>query len=133
MSGLERSVVLLAQLMERLEANGVVVQQFSAEDFFGENPENEDAELFEHLVQWLLDEGVIRQSDEPVNNGFGYVWYHDLVLTSLGYSLLANKVLPNLTLSQAVKEVSSGSRSYSGLGDFLGGIMGGFTKSIGNG
>ncbi len=132
MSGLERSVSLLAKLIARLEANGVIVATFSPIDFFGKDVSNDDALLFESLIQWLLLEGIIRKNREPVGDGFGFIYTHHLVLTALGYRLLAGKHSANLSLSQTVAKINESGGSYSSLGDFVGSVLGGFTKSIGS-
>lgn len=132
MSDLERSVSLLAKLIARLEANGVLVEKFSPVDFFGKDVSNDDALLFESLIQWLLFEGIIRKSRDPVGDGFGYIYTHYLVLTALGYRLLAGKNSTNLSLSQTVARINASGGSYSSIGDFVGSVLGGFTKSIGS-
>lgn len=38
-----------------------------------------------------------------------------------------------IPVGQAVKEVAEGGKNYAGIGDFFGGVLGGFTKSMGSG
>ena len=131
MSGLEQSEILVAKLVAKLADNGVAPTETRAGDYF-EQVDREKVKLFIHLIDWLLSEGVIRRVREPKGDGFGRVWFHKIVLTSRGFQLLASQFSPDLTLSQAVRKANAAGGNYSGLGDFLGGLLGGFSKSVAN-
>ncbi|OZA06982.1 MAG: hypothetical protein B7Y02_14630, partial [Rhodobacterales bacterium 17-64-5] len=84
--------------------------------------------LFADMVKWLQDEGVVRDQDS-YSDGLGGVVF-DLVLTSRGFWLLEQKFTGDLTLGSAISKVAKNEPMTAGLGDFVGGILGGFTKSI---
>ena len=59
--------------------------------------------------------------------------YYEVVLTSFGFNTLARNMAGTLTLRDQLAEAESGQRSWSSVGDLIGGVLGGFTKTIGNG
>ncbi|MCE8509263.1 hypothetical protein KBY28_12495 [Ruegeria pomeroyi] len=98
--------------------------------------DEEFAPFFFPCVEWLIDEGVIRASgiDKFLEgNAAGIV--RRPVLTSFGMKILGRSVEleeGSISLSKAVREVSEQGRSFSQIGDFFGGLLGGFTKSMGS-
>jgi hypothetical protein len=126
------SELLLAKLMSRLEDNGVRQLDYSVYDFFDEPVSSDNEALFVELVKWLENEGVVRcgyycsgsRTSETVCN---------LVLTSWGFRLLSTEFKANLTLSQAVHNVSSGASGHGKVGELVGGLLGAFTNAIANG
>ena len=57
----------------------------------------------------------------------------DTVLTAKGYALLSQEFQPGLNLLGAVRHVNSSGQGYANAGELIGGILGAFTKSLGNG
>lgn len=89
---------------------------------------------FEDSIRWLREEGIIRYVSELGGTEPGEIYYLDAVLTAKGFELLSQGVSLGgevRTLGTAVRDVSEG-RSYSSLGDFFGGLLGGLTKSLGS-
>ncbi|WP_291735190.1 hypothetical protein [Leisingera sp. F5] len=133
MSDLPKSELVIAKILELLMDWGIQETQLE----FTELGLSEDyASHFFPCVEWLRDEGIIRTgkiSKYLDGNAAGIV--SSPVLTSYGLAALGHKVKVGEIeeqLSQAVKDVSSGGKSYSQIGDLVGGILGGFTKSIGS-
>jgi len=91
--------------------------------------------FFFACVEWLEAEGVIRYreiSRELGNVAAGTVFQP--VLTSYGLSVLGQRLKIGDTetkLSEAVENVSAGNASYAKAGNFAGGLLASFIKSIG--
>ena len=97
-----------------------------------------DEELKPFLAQgckWLIDEGIVRVDNLSESAG-GAIALVNPTITAYGYQLLGQKALiggHELVVGNAVKEISETNKSYSQLGDFVGGVFGGLTKSLGGG
>ncbi|MDO5370823.1 hypothetical protein [Paracoccus sp. (in: a-proteobacteria)] len=133
---LAESKSLVARLVARLAERGLIPTTLSVRDFFDDCGDFEIA-LFDGVTAWLLDEGVIRQTDAAIGDDEDerIVW-KTLVLTSFGFGSLDRKLDGGLTLGEAMKSASSSNRSdrsWSSVGDLIGGVLGGFTKSLGSG
>jgi hypothetical protein len=81
-------------------------------------------DVLRHSVAWLYDEGYIRSN--------GLTAYEGMTLTQKGLAAL-NAVPQGLSAtvgSSLVEATSDSGRNWSGVGDLVGGVIGGFTKSI---
>ena len=91
--------------------------------------------FFFQCLRWLEAEGIIRTSNITQFSDRSCKAINP-VLTSFGIKALNQsiKLVEGETkLADAVNQVSGGQKPYSNLGDFIGGLLGGFTKSIGSG
>ena len=125
----QQSVILQARLIERLSENGVVEEHVSSHDSFESIPTDDEVQLLVDAIKWLEAEGVIR-----TNGGFSGSRDNESIygatLTSRGSWLLDQELSEDLTLGGAIRKVNSGKPSMTGVDDFIGGILGGFTKSV---
>lgn len=130
MDNLQKSEMVIARILAHLAENGL---QPSSLDNGTLDLNDELLPFFSTSYEWLESEGIVRSSNiAKTLNGTMYIT--NPVVTAYGFQLLAQGVTlggEEKSLGKAVKEVSSG-RSYSQLGDLVGGILGGFTKSIGS-
>lgn len=81
-------------------------------------------EMLVHSMNWLSMEGYVRSA--------GLTPYEQLTLTQKGLAAL-NAVPQGLsvTVGTSLVQATSGSeRNWSGIGDLVGGVIGGFTKSV---
>jgi hypothetical protein len=105
--------------------------EVSSHEIFDHPATSDEVQLFVDTVLWLRNEGVVR-----TNGGFSgsVVGEHifDLVLTAKGFWLLEQKLTNDLTLGAALTRIRKGETTHTGLGDFIGAALGGFTKSIGS-
>ena len=128
---MEKSELVIAKILELLMDWGI---QDSKLEFNELELDDSFACFFFPCIEWLSDEGVIRAGEiQKYLNGPGQGTVMRPALTSYGISLLGNSIRVGDTevkLSDAVKAVSSERKSFSGVGDFMGGLLGGFTKSI---
>lgn len=135
-NNLEKSEVVIARILALLMESGIQECTLKFEEL--DLDPDEFGSFFFPCVQWLVDEGVIRvrssqRYQSPIYGGT----ITAPTLTSRGLNLLGQKL--NLgeehnieTLSDRVQTVSNQGADYSGIGDFFGGILGGFTKSMGS-
>jgi hypothetical protein len=131
MTNQEKSELVIARILSYLVDRGIREVTLDFEKLELE-PSFED--FFAPCLRWLQDEGLIRwagvKMDSPVPMRFG-----GHVLTARGYFILGHALTVDgrdLTAAEVIKARSAGSTSQTGLGDFLGGVLGGFTKSMGS-
>lgn len=132
MNKLEESKAIVAKIIAILEANGVVPSVLHVSNFGNEHDEDRSI-LFSSAISWLISEGVIRLKGDPIPDDTDDTWHYEVVLTSFGFNALARNMAGTLTLRDQLAEAKSGQRSWSSIGDLIGGVLGGFTKTIGNG
>lgn len=124
-----KSDLMVASIASRLYQNGVSTQTISILDV-GE----EDEDLFIDAICWMRDEGLIRTSGFASTNDEGITTKaHDCVLSSFGFAAFSNRMERDgkeTTLGTEIKRVSETKSSWGAPGEFIGGLLGGFTKSI---
>ena len=122
---LEISEKMIAAVVHALAGRGVKRTEFSLNDF---ELEGGDINLFVDALLWLSSEGIIRSTVEPpyLLDGTAY----GFTLTAYGYRLLEQDFRGGMTLGRAIRETKETGRSFSSVGDFFGGLLGGLTKSI---
>lgn len=131
LDNLQKSELVISKILEHLLQTGI---QDGVALPFQELGFEEDIEpFFVGCCRWLLDEGIVRCTNEhQVTQGAPMV---NPVITAKGFALLGQPFVQGddgSRVGDAVKEVASGNRNYAGFGDFFGGLLGGFTKSMGS-
>mgnify|MGYP000480616667 CR=1 FL=1 len=132
LDNLQRSEIVISKILQDLVETGLqdgVALQFEDLDL-----DNGFEPFFVGCCRWLLDEGIVRCTNEhQVLKGMPMV---NPVITAKGFALLGQPFAGSVEgnrVGDAVKEVATGNRNYAGVGDFFGGLLGGFTKSISGG
>jgi len=129
-SNLESSERVIAAIVLRLAETGLQSSDLDFSDL-GQPPELEP--FFDVSVTWLIDEGIIRVSGHARLLG-GSGTLIDPALTSKGLGLLGQRVVLREDAGdtgEAVAAIAKGDRSLWQIGDLVGSIIGGFTKSLG--
>lgn len=129
-TAIQQSERIVALILKALLENGIRYGTMLSIENLDFEPSAEDQSIFEGCCLWLLDEGIIRCTNiDQVRRGTPLA---NPAITAHGFSLLGQAFLsePDERLGDAVRNVADGSKSYSGFGDFVGGLLGGFTKSI---
>ena len=130
-SKLEDSEILVAKMMRRFAGNGTLSEMVSTSTFFDDvTPDSVLA--FVETIRWLQAEELIRTSEMPAIIGEPKDQKVRVVCTANGFSLLGKDLGKGETVGSAVTRVSNGT-GYANTGELIGGILGAFTKSIGNG
>ncbi len=129
---IEKSELVIARILSFLIDNGLQDSRLSFKNL-SLLPEYQP--FFQTCIKWLIDEDYVRVTwlVDSISSEFHVC---GAVLTSKGFAILGHKFSVNgghVTAAQLVKEKSEGAANMTGIGDFLGGILGGFTKSLGSG
>jgi len=132
MNNLEKSAVVITKILARLAETGLqgsTLQQTSLD------LDDELRVFFPVCFKWLQSEGLVRAANvkEFFNNDLAAV---NPVLTARGFQMLGQELEfrgKTTNLEMALKDAARDSISVSSVGDFLGGLLGGFTKSLGSG
>ena len=132
MDNLQKSEKVIAVILDHLLKLGL------QESDLDENTLQLDDNLKPFLTQclkWLISEGVVRvENYHDAKDGVFFAYNPSI--TSYGCQILGTSLELNggtQKLGNALREVASTEKSYSQVGDFFGGLLGGFTKSIGSG
>ncbi len=96
--------------------------------------EEEVLATFNDALYWMLDEGLIRVANKSETLG-GTLLLVGVQLTSKGIAVIQTKIDdPEIgeSIERAATEAKGGLEPshYTNIGSFVGGILGGFTKSI---
>ncbi len=131
MDAMKRTNLVLAKILNLALINGVKHWSLSFSDLA---LETEYEPHFYPCISWLEAEGLIRVGEYArTMGGIASGSVEDISLSSRGMAILGQGVEINGTqelISSAVKKVSGGQVDYHPIGDAIGGIMGGFTKSF---
>ncbi|RXV59243.1 hypothetical protein C6W92_15505 [Roseovarius sp. A46] len=131
-TNLQKSELVISKILERLLDLGL--QQGTRLSFEDLDLPKEHAPIYNGCCAWLIEEGVIRCSNKSQALAGNLVMVSPMI-TSRGFALLDQPFVVDddkMRVGQAVKEVADGQRNYAGIGDFVGGLLGGFTKSMGS-
>ena len=125
------SEILVAKIVKCLAQNGVRSVELQTTDFFP-TADQLSIDDFMETIRWLRQEGIVRTDEIP-----RFLFNHPnmkvrCVLTAFGFALLDQKFRNADNLGQAIEKVNASGVGYSNIGDLIGGILGGFTKSIGS-
>jgi len=133
MDDLQKSEILIAKILDTLMQKGIQEWHLSF-DLLALGEEYEP--FYYPCVDWLVEEGVIRVgSINRTLGGYASGSIRNPALTSFGMQILGHDLKigdENQRVSEVVRKISSEGRSFSQAGDFFGGLLGGFTKSIGS-
>lgn len=133
MTNMEKSELVIAKILSLLMDWGGKETQLEFEELeLGED----FAQFFFPCVNWLIAEGVIRTGKIVCFSS----WHEKgkiltPSITAAGMAILGGSISIGESqerLGDVVKKVSNRGANYTGIGDFFGGMLGGFTKSLGN-
>lgn len=132
-TNLQKSELVISKILQHLLDMGL--QQGAALQFQNIGLSDEYETFFNGCCQWLLDEGIVRCTNihQPLSGSLSMA---SPMITSRGFALLDQPFAGTrgeTRVGQAVKDVAEGQKNFAGIGDLIGGILGGFTKSMGNG
>ncbi|WP_223641324.1 hypothetical protein [Rhodobacter sp. TJ_12] len=131
-TNLQKSELVISKILECLLDRGL--QHGTRLCFTDLDLPSDHLPIYNGCCTWLIEEGIIRCEGkaQPI---VGPCVLQNPMITSKGFSILDQTFIAQegkVRVGHAVKEVASGSINYAGIGDFFGGLLGGFTKSIGS-
>jgi hypothetical protein len=125
-------MAVVGQVMARFVSEGLLgqpIDTFAPEAFLGAPV---DPRTFEAVITWMLDEGIIR-GKERVQTIDGRLRIIAAQLTAKGLAIVKHPLPDGDTIEKRVQSQTGGNQFWSSIGDLVGGIAGGFTKSIAGG
>ena len=125
---LRKSEVVVAKVLSLLLEAGL---KRTTVNFQSLNLDPSFEEFFDTSVNWLINEGIIRANFPPVLAGTGTLM--SPVISAYGFSLLGQNIFGSgekKSNREVISQIASAPTSYAGIGDFIGGLLGGFTKSV---
>lgn len=130
MNDLEASELISARIIARLAPMGVnrITLTLRQLDPDGNMPFSE--RLFIDAMYWLEEEGILRFEMEKHQN---HVRMRGCVLSAQGFSMLSQPFSldgKTTTVGDTIKSVEDNGAGYSNVGNFVGGLLAAFTKSI---
>lgn len=133
MDAIERSNVVLAKVLNLAMEHCLSHWNLSFDDL-GLDEQYET--FFYPCVEWLEAEGLIRVGEYArTMGGLANGSIINVSLTSRGMALLGAKFTVNgetETVSEAVKKTTQGGGETYRIGEIIGGVLGGFTKTLGS-
>ena len=132
MDAMEKTNLVIAKILQLAMDHGVSHWSLTFEDL---ELSEDFRTFFFPCVEWLEAEGLIRVgSYQRTLGGLANGSIENIILTSRGMAVLGSQIEIAGTvqpLSNAVDEVSRGKVDYHRIGDAIGGLLGGLTKSLG--
>jgi hypothetical protein len=123
----QKSEVIIAKILNYLSENGTKKCTIEISTIDPKNEISIEKSEFLDTLNWLEQEGMIRSGA----GWLGLVGRSDCVLTAYGFGVLGSPFGQVGTVGSVAKEINDNNGSgLSNIGDFLGGLVGGFTKSI---
>ena len=131
-TNLQKSELVISRILEHLLDLGL--QQGTRLSFDDLDLPQDYGSIDNGCCMWLIEEGIIHCAgiSQAIGGNLGMI---SPMITSKGFALPDQTLVvgeDKIRVGQAVKEVASGQRNYAGFGDFVGGLLGGFTKSMGS-
>lgn len=133
MSGLEKSNVVIAKVLQLAIENGLSHWTLSFADL---GLDKSYSTYFYPCVEWLEAEGVVRVGEYArTMGGYAEGCVMNVSLTARGMALLGCQIEIDgnrMSVAGAVNEASETQGGAHRIGEIIGGVLGGFTKSIGS-
>ena len=125
---LRKSEIVVAKILSILLETG-----FQPSDLGVEKLKLEEGfeKFFELSVIWLMEEKIIRGNFIRTMDRMGRLT--EPMITAHGFELLGQNIVGSADKKsnrEVISQIASSPSSYSGIGDFIGGLLGGFTKSV---
>lgn len=129
---LEQHMAVLGRVTARFVSTGLLAHDIDSravEQFLG-TPE--DKQVFEAVIRWMLDEGLIRVKKVSQTMD-GTIFLVAAQLTAKGLAIVKQPAPDGKTIEQQIKSNSGEDSFWSKIGDLIGSAAGSFTKTIASG
>jgi hypothetical protein len=124
------SEILVASILNLLMKSGLKRIDISAEDVTRIESPDGGSEFFDDVMLWLRNEDLLRYSQETDESFLG------CQLTAYGFSVMGQEFYKSKsgeTVAKTAERIAGDGGNYGKVGDFIGSLVGGFTKSISSG
>ncbi|SDC02313.1 hypothetical protein SAMN05216337_100147 [Bradyrhizobium brasilense] len=131
-SKIDEHMALVARVIAKFVSTGLSVHDIDsrgADRFLGAPVNQND---FIAVLRWMLKENLIHS--EAVNEaGRGAVlMVRHAQLSAKGLAVVRQELSAGDTIEKRIEKADAGGKDWSGIGDLIGGIAGGFYKSLGS-
>jgi hypothetical protein len=129
---LDRHMALVGRTVAAFVSKGLLAVNIGSnepEKFLGAA---EDTKAFADVLQWMLDEEIIRAMRTHRTMDGSITLFH-AQLTAKGIAIVKQPTGEGDTVEKRIRSAESGSSSWSSIGEMIGGFAAGFAKSIGSG
>jgi hypothetical protein len=129
---LDQHMAVMGRVIAKFVSTGLLphnIDSRGVERFLG-TPE--DKKVFEAVIVWMLDEGIIRAKN-VVTIMDGTIHLAAAQLTARGLAIVKQPLPGGDTIEKRVQSPAGGNSFWSSIGDLVGGFAGGFTKSLSSG
>jgi hypothetical protein len=129
---LDQHMAVMGRVMAKFVSSGLLphnIDSRGVEDFLGAP---EDKEVFEGVIVWMLDEGIIRAKNVSQTTD-GTIFLAAAQLTAKGLAIVKQPLSEGETIEKRIQAAGTDSSLYSKIGDLIGSAAGSFAKSVGSG
>lgn len=126
-----QSAKMISRIFTILEPRGVSQTNIDHETLEIKSSDKDDMILFGDTMMWLSKEGLIHHKFSQRRHSF-----RECTLSAKAYGILGYGIDfdgESITMQQASKRIEARGVSAASAGDFMGGLAGGFYKSISGG
>jgi hypothetical protein len=127
---LDHHMAVVGRIVARFISTGLMPQNVdsrAAGKFLGEPVV--DKQVFEAAIAWMIDEGLVRAKDRQVFINDGTIRLSAAQLTARGLAIIKHPLPDGGTIEKRIQSDATG-RNWSSIGELIGGVAGGFTKSL---
>ncbi|PPQ16353.1 hypothetical protein CV770_26785 [Bradyrhizobium sp. AC87j1] len=132
-TALEQHMAVVGRVTAKFVSTGLMTHNIDSraiERFLGVA---EDKQVFEAVLRWMLDEGIIRAKNVSQTMD-GTIFVAAAQLTAKGLSIVKQPLPGGDSVEKQISKVDiGGGSSWSSIGDLIGGIAGGLIKSVSSG
>jgi hypothetical protein len=131
-TALEQHMAVIGRVTAKFVSTGLLAHNIdsrAAEKFLG-TPE--DKRIFEAVLVWMLDEGIIR-AKKMSQTMDGTMYLASAQLTAKGLAIVKQPLPGGDTIEKRMQSEGAGSSFWSNVGDLIGSAAGSFTKTMTSG
>jgi hypothetical protein len=129
---LDQHMAVMGRVIAKFVSTGLLPHNIDSrrvENFLGTT---EDKKTFESVIEWMLDEGIIRAKNKSTTMD-GTIHVAAVQLTAKGLAIVKQPLSEGETIEKRIQSAGADNSLFSKIGELLGSAAGGFAKSVGSG
>jgi hypothetical protein len=129
---LDQHMAVMGRVIAKFVSTGLMphnIDSRGVERFLG-TPE--DKRVFEAVIVWMLDEGIIRAKNQSTTMD-GTIYVVAAQLTAKGLAIVKQPLSEGETIEKRIQSAGDDNSLFSKIGELLGSAAGSFAKSVGSG
>ena len=131
-TALDKHMAVMGRVIAKFVSGGLMphdIDSRGVERFLG-TPE--DKKVFEAVIVWMLDEGIIRAKNVSTIMD-GTIFVKAAQLTAKGLTIVKQSPKDGETIEKRIQSAGDDNSLFSKIGELLGSAAGSFAKSVGSG